>query len=157
MIRRRRFICPHCGKEINFRAQRKESIQRKETPNNIYVVFPTQTIENTCQNFLPSNNGKLPINFPADWEDLPRNKYVALWNKLPSPFKHKRTDTKVYKESAQSFRELELGIFFRKRTIDIEWAKKWNLQSYLGDRWEPPMILKGLRRLTLLYKDGYWP
>uniref|UniRef100_A0A6M3L705 Uncharacterized protein n=1 Tax=viral metagenome TaxID=1070528 RepID=A0A6M3L705_9ZZZZ len=144
-------ICPHCGKQINFHAQKRKV--SKEKNSNIYNVFLTKNSEQNQQfNFLVQNQL-----FPAQKPQLICARYLDMWNKLPSPFKHKRPDTKVYKESAQSFRELELGTFFKRRTINAEWAKKWNLQSFLKDKWESPMILKGLRRLTLLYKEGYWP
>ncbi len=84
-----------------------------------------------------------------------RDRYVDMWNRLPTSFKHRKPSTEVYKQATQFFFQLENGTFWQGKVIDKEWADKLGVDK--GKRWKKAEIFQGLRRLALMYQIGNWP
>ncbi|MDD5006881.1 MAG: hypothetical protein PHC68_00595 [Syntrophorhabdaceae bacterium] len=87
-----------------------------------------------------------------------RNCYIDMWNRLPTPFKHRNIKTSLYKRTAQYFSQLEAGTFWTSKVIDNDWISNIGLsKKELDRRWQHNEIMRALRRLAGMYKEGNWP
>ena len=82
-------------------------------------------------------------------------KYIEMWNRLPTPFKHKRSSTKTYALTSEYFHQLETGGMFKKRPLNREWLKKHRIDPRRA--WSPEEIMQGVRRLSKIYAPENWP
>ena len=83
------------------------------------------------------------------------SEYVEYWNSLKGTRKHKDTESKVYKECRKKIRQLMKGELSNVQ-FDKEWVKKNNIRN-IKKPWTEALIYKGMDRLALLFKEGYWP
>lgn len=84
--------------------------------------------------------------------------YVEHWNAQDCTPKHKDPGANVYKEAARRCGQLENGILSRACVIDPAWAERNKVPvEMMRRKWTPDEIREGIRRLALVYKEGYWP
>lgn len=84
--------------------------------------------------------------------------YVEHWNAQDCTSKHKDPGAKIYKEAARRCGQLENGILSRACVIDPAWADRNKVPvEMMRRKWTPDEIREGIRRLALVYKEGYWP
>ena len=87
-----------------------------------------------------------------------RSEYVDYWNAQDNTSKHKNPSSKVYQEADRRCGQLENGILGRACEIDVRWMEKNKVDAgMLRRKWTPDEIKEGIRRLALIYKEGYWP
>lgn len=98
----------------------------------------------------------VPPTAPADPGEL--CEFVEYWNEQENTPKHRQPSTGVYKQAAKHCNQLRHGIFGRSVELKPEWLANKHIPPDLPrKKWTREEIKEGIRRMALMYKDGYWP
>ncbi len=91
-----------------------------------------------------------PFIFLEYWNDLKK--------KTPMIQQHLKPETKIYKRAVKLIKHLKNGTFGDTCHIDTDFIERNHIRkALLNKKYSDGEIYTGIDRLTLLFKEGYWP
>lgn len=88
-------------------------------------------------------------------KELKNHSLMDLWNKFPAIRRHKRPNTETYQRCIRYFKQLQKGTFLQDKVFDSQWLTDNNIPA--DKKYTRQEIIKGLRRISTLFLEGYWP